>query len=115
MPESKVYDTKIIDETHRISDQRGNGQLRREVWVAGESGKRGVLKKTPGKITRYNLAYINYGLHSGDNGRVVGYDNLHGYHHRHYFGNVSSVDFVTFEAIEDRFESDWMALRRPPG
>ena len=110
MPESK-----IIDETHRISDQRGNGQLRREVWVAGESGKLGVLKKTPGKITRYNLAYINHRLHSGDNGRVVGYDNQHGYHHRHYFGKVSAVDFVSFEAIEDRFESEWLALRRPPG
>ena len=109
MPESK-----IVDETHRISDQRGNGQLRREVWVAGESGKRGVLKKTPGKITLYNLAYINHRLHSGDNGRVVGYDNQHGHHHRHYFGKVSAVDFVSFEAIEDRFESEWLALNRPP-
>ena len=114
MPESK-----IIDETHRISDQRGNGQLRREVWIAGEVGpKVGKLdspKKPSRKITRYNLAYINHRLHSGDNGRVVGYDNQHGYHHRHYFGSVSRVDFVSFEAIEDRFESDWLALSRPPG
>ena len=42
------------------------------------------------------------------------YDNQHGYHHRHYFGHVSSVDFVSFEAIEGRFESEWLALRRPP-
>jgi hypothetical protein len=115
MPERRVHDTKIIDETHRISDQRGNGQLRREVWVAAEAGKPGSPRKLPKKITRYNLAYINHELHSGDNGRVVGYDNQHGYHHRHYFGKVSSVDFTSFEAIEDRFESDWLALRRPPG
>jgi hypothetical protein len=74
-------DRKVIDESHKISDRRGNGQLRREVWVDEQ-----------GCVTRYNLAYINHGLHQGDNGRVVGYDNQHGYHHRHYFGNVESID-----------------------
>jgi len=34
----------------------------------------------------------NHALHSGDNGRVVRYDNQHGYHHRHYFGTVETVD-----------------------
>jgi hypothetical protein len=93
-------DRKIIDESHKISDRRGNGQLRREVWVDEE-----------GRVTRYNLAYINHGLHQGDNGRVVGYDNQHGYHHRHYFGGVESIDFVSFEDVEGRFEQDWIALR----
>lgn len=99
MPASKA-DTKIIDEKHRISDKRGNGQLRREVW---ENAK--------GEVTRYNLAYVNHALFKGDNGRVVGYDNQHGYHHRHYFGKVSAVVFVSFEGIESQFESDWLALR----
>jgi hypothetical protein len=63
-------------------------------------------------VTRYNLAYINHDLHQGDNGRVVGYDNAHGFHHRHYFGRVEAVEFVSFDDIEDRFVRDWTALRR---
>lgn len=96
MPERKT-----IDETHKISDKRGNGKLRREIWV----------DDTTGKVTRYNLAYINHGLHAGDNGRVVGYDNAHDGHHRHYYGAVEPIDFVSFEDIEHRFEQDWITLR----
>lgn len=96
---SVMADRKIIDESHKISDKRGNGQLRREVWV-----------NERGQVTRYNLAYINHGLHQGDNGRVIGYDNAHDGHHRHYFGQVESVDLESFEDIENRFEQDWLAL-----
>lgn len=95
-----MADKKSVDESHTISGKRGNGQLRREVWV-DESGR----------VTRYNLAYINHGLHQGDNGRVVGYDNQHDYHHRHYFGKVEPVEFTSYEEIEDRFERDWIALK----
>lgn len=91
---------KIHDERHVIARRRGNGELRREVW-ADESGC----------VTRYNLAYINHELYQGDNGRVIGYDNAHGYHHRHYFGRIEAVDFVSFEDIEYRFARDWNALR----
>lgn len=91
---------KIIDETHKISDKRGNGKLRREIWV----------DRVTGSVIRYNLAYINHNLHAGDNGRVVGYDNTHDGHHRHYFGKVEPVDFVSFEDVEDRFEQDWISL-----
>ncbi len=52
-----------------------------------------------------------YALHAGDNGRVVGYDNQHGYHHRHYFGVVAAVEFTSFDDIEDQFQADWAALR----
>jgi hypothetical protein len=93
-------ETKVIDETHKISDKRGNGVLRREVWVDKH-----------GKVTRYNLAYINHHLHRGDNGRVVGYDNAHDGHHRHYFGKVEPIDFVSFEKTEQRFEQDWLNSR----
>ncbi len=95
-----MADRKIIDDVHHITPKRGNGQLRREVWVDER-----------GEVTRYNLAYINHALHSGDNGRVVGYDNQHGHHHRHYFGNVAPVDFANLEDIEDKFQADWTALR----
>ncbi len=93
-------DKKIHDESHKISDKRGNGSLRREVWVDRK-----------GKVTRYNLAYINHNLHAGDNGRVVGYDNAHGFHHRHYFGVVEPIDFISYEDVEERFELDWTALK----
>jgi len=87
--------------TNFIPTKRGNGILRREVWVDSK-----------GAITRYNLAYINAAIFNGDNGRVVGYDNAHGFHHRHHFGEVESVDFVDFEDIESRFQDDWLNLRR---
>lgn len=99
MADTKITEIKKSDESHKISDKRGNGKLRREVWV-----------DTEGKVVRYNLAYINHQLFQGDNGRVIGYDNAHGIHHRHYFGGVSPVEFVSFEDIEERFEADWSAL-----
>lgn len=96
-----MADVKIIDESHKISDKRGNGKLRREIWV----------DEATGKLTRYNLAYINHNIHAGDNGRVVGYDNAHDGHHRHYFGVVEPIEFVSFEDTEKCFEHDWMALK----
>ena len=93
-------DRKIIDEVHHIPRKRGNGQLRREVWVGPD-----------GSVSRYNLAYVNPTIHARDNGRVVGYDNQHGFHHRHWMGEVSPVDFISYEDIEERFEADWIASR----
>ena len=93
-------DQKIVDDKLVISAKRGNGQLRQEVWVDAK-----------GKVTRYNLAYINPSLFSGDNGRVVGYDNAHGFHHKHYFGAVTPETFISFEDTEDRFQEDWNALK----
>jgi hypothetical protein len=93
-------DEKIVDDSNRLPNKRGNGILRREIWVDSR-----------GRVTRYNLAYINILTHQADNGRVLGYDNAHGYHHRHYFGEVRAVNFVSFEDIEDKFQADWLALR----
>ena len=94
-------ETKVVDEIHKIPDKRGNGVLRREVWVDAATGK----------VTRYNLAYINHRLFAGDNGRVVGYDNAHRGHHRHYFGHIEAIDFAGLEDVEARFARDWTALR----
>ena len=93
-------DKKLIDEQHIISSKKGNGILRREVWVDNK-----------GAVTRYNLAYINHQLFSGDSGRVIGFDNAHGYHHRHYYGQVEAVVFTSFEDTEILFEQEWLALR----
>ncbi|MDP3744916.1 MAG: hypothetical protein Q8Q76_11345 [Methylotenera sp.] len=95
-----MSDKKLIDESHVISAKQGNGMLRREVW--GDE---------KGRITRYNLAYINLQLFSGDNGRVIGFDNAHGYHHRHYYGKVEAVVFTGYEDTEILFEKEWLALR----
>jgi hypothetical protein len=44
-------------------------------------------------------------LYYKDNGRVLGYDNDHGYHHRHYLGIEEKVDFNSFEDVKKRFET----------
>lgn len=95
MPERKVVDT-----TNHVPKKRGNGILRREVWV-----------DEAGQVTRYNLAYINHRICGVDNGRVVGYDNSHGFHHRHFMGRVEPVEFVSYEDVEERFEVDYLATR----
>jgi hypothetical protein len=92
---------KIADDVHVLPRKRGGGILRREVWVDGQ-----------GRGVRYNLAYINRELHQGDNGGVLGYDNRHDYHHRHYFGEVSAVEFKSFESTEERFQAEWHELLR---
>jgi hypothetical protein len=57
------------------------------------------------------LVYIKVAMFNGDNGRVVGYDNAHGFHHRHYFGEVEPVNFVSFDDIESKFQEDCLKLR----
>lgn len=96
-----MAEIKISDDSWRLSSKHGNGVLRREVWVDEQ-----------GCVVRYNLAYINREIFQGDNGRVVGYDNAHGFHHRHYMGTVERVEFTSFDAIEEKFEADWIAFRR---
>jgi len=92
-----MSEIKVYDERHMISRKRGNGVLRREIWIDSR-----------GLVTRYNLAYINFSIFSGDNGRVLGYDSQHGYHHRHFMGEIESVEFVSFEDVEAQFESEWI-------
>jgi len=86
---------KIVDETHEISRRRGNGKLRREIWVDAD-----------GKVARFNLAFINREIHRGDNGRVLGYDSQHGVWHRHFLGEVSPVATTGFDEIEAMFEAE---------
>jgi hypothetical protein len=92
-----MAEIKIIDRSFAVSRKRGNGTVRYEVW------------QDNGVITRYNLAYINHLIYSGDNGRVLGYDTCHG-HHRHFLGTVEPVDTKNFEEIEQRFEQEWTAI-----
>lgn len=79
-----MSEKKEFDDTWPLSTKHGNGLLQREVWV----NKRGL-------VVRHNLAYVNYMIFSGDHGRVVGYDNAHGYHRQHYMWVVEPVEFVS--------------------
>ena len=90
---------KAADERHYLSKAKGGGILRRELWVDAR-----------GRVVRYNLAYVNPLVYSGDNGRVLGYDSAHGRHHRHFHGDVTAVAFVTFGQIEARFQREWSRL-----
>lgn len=90
---------KIIDETVKLPNKQGNGILK---FSASANNK--------GEISKYSLAYINYNICRSDNGRVLGYDNNHGYHHRHFMGKIENVDFNTFEEIVDSFESEWREI-----
>jgi hypothetical protein len=90
---------KAVDERFYLSGAKAGGMLRREIWVDGG-----------GQVVRYNLAYINHLIYAGDDGRVLGYDSAHGHHHRHYEGKVTTVRFVSFERLEDRFQREWNRL-----
>lgn len=92
-------DTLFIDETTCIHRKKGNGLLKRQVWVNDR-----------GEVTRYSLAYVNYNLFCKDNGRVLGYDNAHGYHHQHLLGKIKSIVFSSFDEIEDLFQKEYEAL-----
>jgi hypothetical protein len=94
---------KRVDETLYLSRKRGGGILKEEVWY--ESGQ----------VVKYSLAYINRAVCGSDNGRVLGYDNDHGAHHRHYMGKVENIEFTGYEALVRRFQVEleelWRAQR----
>jgi len=87
----------------------------RDVAVPARLGggvlKERVIRELPSKkVVSYALAYINPLIFSGDNGRVLGYDNSHGYSHRHFMGVISAEPFTRYEALYDRLEHAWQAL-----
>lgn len=69
--------------------------------------KRDVKTK---KVFRFALVYINHAITQKDNGRVLGYDDAHGYRHRHFLGVITTLPPMTYEAIADMFERQWRAL-----
>lgn len=77
------------------------GTLREEMWLDEN-----------GHVVRYNLAFINHLVFSGDNGRVVGYDNAHGRHERHFMGKVKPYRFTSYDELTERFLKDVEEYRR---
>jgi hypothetical protein len=97
----------LEQERFELKTKSGGGLLSYEVW--------GYRSQEKTVVTRYNLAYINHAIYSGDNGRVLGFDNAHGYHHRHYMGTVESVEFESFEATQERFQQEWLVIVKAAG
>ena len=87
-------------EIHRLRGKRKGALLKEQVWLADE------------KVVAYSLAYINLRRCSADNGRVLGYDNSHDYHHRHFMGEVEVTEFTTYAALVERFISEVQELWR---
>jgi hypothetical protein len=65
-----------------------------------------------GQVTRYSLAYIDPLIFPGDNGRVLGYDNAHGLHHRHFMGVEGVYEFTSYEKVLAKFEAEVGRIRR---
>lgn len=86
----------IVDETCKIPDKAGNGII-----------KLHVIADSNGTLVRYSMAYINHRVCHTDNGRVICYDNDHGYHHRHFMGKVEPVKYVDYESIAEQFDREW--------
>jgi hypothetical protein len=78
-------------EEYRLKGKRKGALLKEQIWLED------------GKVVAYSLAYINLKRCPVDNGRVLGYDNSHGYHHRHFMGRVETVDFSNYTALAERF------------
>ena len=86
---------KIIDERFIVPSEKGGGVIKFEAW------------KYENKIIKYNMAYINKSIFSNDNGRVIGYDNSHNFHHKHYLGKITELDdFINYQELVKRFKDD---------
>ena len=65
-----------------------------------------VWEDANGEVMKYNLAFIHLGMSQQDHGRVLGYDNAHGRHERHFMGKVQETDFASYEATLATFQSE---------
>jgi len=92
---------KVTDEVAAIRCAAGIGAIREEVW-----------KDADGVVVRYNLAFINFELFDGDNGRVFGYDTAHKFPHRHFAGIVEAIEPAEFDEVYDRFIAEVTKLKK---
>lgn len=87
-------------EVNPFRGKRKGASLKEQIWFED------------GKLVSYSLAYINLKRCRVDRGRVLGYDNSHGFHHRHFMGKVEAIDFTTHAALLERFLSEVQELWR---
>jgi hypothetical protein len=87
-------------EVNPLKGKRQGASLKEQVWFED------------GEIVAYSLAYVNLKRCQVDHGRVLGYDNSHGYHHRHFMGKVEVIGFTNYKAHLQRFLSEVRELWR---
>ncbi len=92
---------KVVDESTEVRCAESMGVIREEVWQ-GENGE----------VVRYNLAFICHQLCTSDHGRMLGYDNQHGDHHRHFMGRARPFQYAGYEALLGRFLAEVEILRK---
>lgn len=97
----KTRPRKIVDDETGFWCAGGVGILREEVWVDESE-----------QVIRYNLAFVLAHLSSFDHGRMLGFDNAHGVHERHFMGHVESVEFNGYPTTARRFFGEVDALRK---
>lgn len=104
-----------------MAGKKKNGTRKTEVYapqdvaiprkLGGGTLKERVVRELPSKkVTRYALAYINSNIFSGDNGRVLGYDNSHNYSHKHLMGVITDDPFKDYEDLYKRFQEEWQSI-----
>jgi uncharacterized protein DUF6516 len=99
-PKNRLRREKRVDQTLYLSGNRQGALLKEEVWFEGD------------RVVKYSLASINPIICAADNGRVLGYDNAHDRHHRHFRGAVEDFEFESYEAVVTRFEGELHDLWR---
>ena len=92
---------KIVDDTMYLGRPRRGAILKEEVWQSQD-----------GQVVKYSLAYVSPTVCGADNGRVLGYDNSHDHHHRHFMGRQESFAFSGYEAVARRFYDEVRELWR---
>lgn len=91
---------KDTDYVTRFRCAGGIGILREEVWVNAKN-----------EVVKYNLAFLLPHVFAQDNGRVLGYDNAHGVHERHYKGSVEVVQCKDYLSTATRFYKEVARIR----
>lgn len=95
-PKKRKKLRKVVNEAFYINEKKGGGQVKIEAW-----------ENSKGEIVKYSIAYINHIICSTDNGRVLGYDNSHGFHHKHYMGDMIEVEnFSSYLELVEIFEKE---------
>ncbi len=91
---------KVTDYESDFRCAGGVGILREDVWVDKEE-----------QVVRYNLAFLLPHLFRADHGRILGFDNAHGIHERHFMGRVKPVEFQGYQATARRFYREVEEIR----
>ncbi|MDQ2925248.1 MAG: transcriptional regulator [Acidobacteriota bacterium] len=92
---------KETDYETRFRCAGGIGILREEVWVNAAR-----------EVVQYNLAFLLPHRQRADNGRILGFDNAHGRHERHWLGHAMPFNFIDYDATARRFYGEVEAIRR---